>query len=208
MPTMQAYTLHKLSASLVWGMWSISSLGQNLAVRPDLHVGDRWVFHETGTDDGRPIDRRWSREIVEITPDGAIRIKRGDGNLLSFDLSWNPRPANHPEIGHHNFEFPLEVGTKWTYSSSSGERFWYQSRHEVVAFETITVPAGTYECFRLEGENRYDEKYYGERWYLTRWYCPIIRYVAKQHLVLDIRRAGPGSRRVLDSELIRFKAGN
>ena len=127
---------------------------------------------------------------------------------MSFDLSWNIRPADHPEIGHHNFEFPLKVGAKWKYSSPPGERFWYQSHHEVVAFETITVPAGTYECFRLEGENRYDEKYYGETWYLIRWYCPTINYTAKEHLVLDIRRVGPGSRSVLDSELIRFKLGN
>ena len=200
-------TLRKLSTSLIWGIWSLSSLGQNFAPRPDLRVGDRWEFHQTGTDEGKLVDRRWSREIVAITPDGTMRVKGAKGNLLIFDLSWNRRPPTHPDIGPHDFEFPLKVGATWAYSSPLGESFWLQSRHEVVALEKITVPAGTFECFRLEGESRYDEKYYGETWHMIRWYCPAIRYMAKLRVVLDIRRVGPGSRSVLDSDLISFELG-
>lgn len=202
---MQTNTLWRLAAWLIAGAWSMASLGQSVAERPELRVGDRWVFHETGTDAGKEVDRRWSREIVDIASDGVIRVKRRDGNFISFDSSWNPRPADHPDISAHDFEFPLKVGAKWSYSSPPGERFRVQSFHEVMAYERIALPAGTYECFRLEGESRYDEKYYGETWYMTRWYCPAVKYLAKLHIVRNIRViGGPPSRSVLDSELVQF----
>ena len=76
-----------------------------------------------------------------------------------------------------------------------------------MAYERVTVTAGTFDCFRLEGESLYNERAYNEQWYMTRWYCPSIKYVAKLHIVRNIWEPySPPSRSVLDSELVRVRS--
>ena len=78
------------------------------------------------------------------------------------------------------------VGSTWEYASPIGSvdrygrAFERRGEYKVVAFEPVTVPAGTFKCFRVEGVNHMvrafstgDADYkQTERWTITTWYCP------------------------------------
>ena len=177
-----------------------------IADRPGLRPGDQWVFHETGTDAGVSVDRRWSRRVVESLADGMVRVAPPIGDISVFDDSWNPRHPARPEFHPLDFVFPLRVGAEWTFASPPGA-YYQRGNARVAAYETIKVPAGTFECFRLEGESVFNQgKSYSETRRMTRWYCPAVKYMAKLQFELDIWQFyGPGTRKVLASELVDFK---
>ncbi len=206
-------------AIAVIGTYSTPSPAQDIVDKPALNVGDLWVFHETGTEAGRPVDRQWRRRIAETLADGMVRVTPKYKGIDVFDASWNPRDPNHPESWAHDFEFPLRVGAEWTFDSPIGasdkEGLFYRlhGHQKVVAFESITVPAGTFDCFRLEGASyltsatsRSHQTWTNTyMWRMTRWYCPQVKYLAK--LRIDYSAAGASIGAVggtLDSELVRF----
>jgi len=192
---------------------------QNIADKPMLKAGDLWVFHQTGTETGKRVDRQWSLRIAGTLADGMVRVTPKHGGTDVYDGSWNPRHPDHPESWGHDFEFPLRVGAEWTFESpigavdASGLFYRQHGHHKVVAFEPITVPAGTFNCFRLEGASywtsgasRSHQTYTNtEMWRMTRWYCPEVKYLAKLHVEYSAAGAFIGVvGSTLDSELIRF----
>lgn len=84
-----------------------------------------------------------------------------------------------PEEG--TFSWPLEVGKSWTasysYYDGISRRSWNPivAYWKVVAYEDVTVPAGTFKAFRLEsspGTNNAVE--------LTVWYAPDVKLIVKR----------------------------
>jgi hypothetical protein len=89
---------------------------------------------------------------------------------------------------------------------------------KVVAYESITVPAGTFKCFRIEGDSDWINTLAGggfeyvltEKWRITNWYCPDVRYIGKSHTERyiggnDLVRKS--AYRTLDHELIGHRRG-
>lgn len=181
---------------------------QPVAEKPDVQLGDLWVFRQIGTEMGKAVDRRWWRRVAELLPGGTMRVEPVYIGQAVFDESWNPRYSTRSDYPL-DFKFPLRVGGEWSFSSSQGEHF-QDGHHRVVAYETITVPAGTFDCFRLEGVSIYNEKTwkvnYSDTWRMTRWYCPRVKYIAKWHIERNSAvYFGYGlNHDVLDSELIYF----
>jgi hypothetical protein len=113
------------------------------------------------------------------------------------------------------FSIPLRVGAEWSFSSPPWP-YWQHGRHKVVAYESITVPAGTFDCFRIEGVSSWNsgtetggvyrpEFKYNESWEMTRWYCPGVKFLAKLHFVRTQSGVAVGARAsILDSELVHF----
>jgi hypothetical protein len=189
-----------------------------VAQKPDLRVGDEWIFHEVGTVDSQPIDRRWLRRIVESLPDDKFRVQGYVGSEV-VDSSWNPRNLERPDFWPLDFKFPLTVGDSWTFAAPAGafdtvgRIFDQRGEHKVIALESITVPAGTFSCFKIVGESSWVGSYdatladymHVERWNMTRWYCPEIRYMAKLHLERYLGGTlEKGRYDFLDSELTWF----
>src|ERR1700685_3866992 len=125
-------TKWQVAGCLVGALWSLQSFEQGFAAKPDLQVGNRWEFRETGSVSGKDVDRRWSREIVEITSDGMIRVKEADGNVVTCDSSWNPRNPQRPEFYPRDFEFPLSVGARWSFASPPAN-YYQHGGHGVAA---------------------------------------------------------------------------
>jgi len=107
-----------------------------------------WTFHTTGVDDGKAVDYAWRRRIEEILPGDRIRVTpHYEADV--FDSSWNPIYADRPDFIALNFQFPLRVGAAWSYASPAGAStldgrgYEHRGRMNVVAYESITVPAGT-----------------------------------------------------------------
>jgi hypothetical protein len=100
------------SIAIVGAITSASPLlAKSPAGRPDLAVGDTWVFRQRRTEGGHDVDRRWSLSIVERQPDALLRIERGNGAIEFYDESWNRRDPQLPEYR------PLDLRT-----FSSGRR--------------------------------------------------------------------------------------
>ncbi len=190
------------------------SLAQPVADKPDLKVGDQWFFRETVIEGGKEVNRPWMRRIEEFLPDEKMRVRRLAG-IDTYDTSWNPIHPDRPEFWPLDFQFPLRVGAEWSFSSPPG-KYWQHGHHKVVAYESITVPAGTFDCFRLEGVSSWNsgtdtggvyrpEFKYNESWHITKWYCPAVKYVVKLQTERTATGVATGATwRRSDSELIHF----
>ncbi|UCE35948.1 MAG: hypothetical protein JSW00_10300 [Thermoplasmata archaeon] len=79
------------------------------------------------------------------------------------------------------YDFPLTEGKKWTSSHTSStyddDYGWMNSTedidYEVVEIETITVEAGTFECYRIDSEDDYGYTN------TSVWYSPKVKNMVK-----------------------------
>jgi hypothetical protein len=179
---------------------------QQAAEKPKLSIGDRWEFTQSAAD-GKKTP--WSREVVEIPSGGQLRVRLGGGSIADYDDAMNFMPEGKAEYLRLLVKYPLKVGDEWTFSRkfanpSVGE----QGKAKVVAFEPLTVPAGTFQCFRVEADASLTNKAYKENRTWVRWYCPDVKWIAKE--VLETRttsRESGSSSTVETSELVKFTPG-
>lgn len=214
-------TLVWMLVPVIAGLWARPALAQDVANKPELRVGDAWVFRMTGEDDGKAIDTQWRRRIIELLPGDKFRVEP-PYNVDVFDSSWNPIYRDRPDFWPVDYQFPLRVGAAWSYASPvgvstvDGRTYDNHGYMKVVAYESITVPAGTFKCFRIEGESNWiaaiaaadADLMSTEKWRITNWYCPEVRYIGKSHTE---RYSGgsyrKGAYRTLDHELIGHRRG-
>jgi hypothetical protein len=202
-------------------LWSLSTLGQDVADKPDLQLGDKWTFVYWGRAEGKTFSQPWRRQIVEILADDTIRVSPRYGGIDVYDRSRNPRYPKRPTFWPLDFKFPLRVGAEWSYASPPGasttgaQNFEQRGHHKVVSMESIRVGAGTFKCFRIEGESSliisdaYSSDYkYTDSTRMTRWYCPDVKYIAKMHLEYDaVTSFAKGAHSELNYELVDFRSG-
>ena len=80
----------------------------------------------------------------------------------------------------------------------------------MVAQEQITVPAGSYQCYRIDAESTLVQRTYYERRFWKRWYCPVVMWFAKEVLeTITFDRLNPAANGTVveTSELVRFTPG-
>ena len=201
--------------------WMRPAFAQEIANKPELRIGDTWMFHMTGNDDGKTVESAWRRVIVEKLPGDKIRVTP-PYNVDVFDDSWNPIYRDRPDFWPVDYRFPLRVGASWSYASPvgastvDGRSYDNHGNMKVVAYEPITVPAGTFNCFRIEGESYWSaaidatlpDYVFTEKWRITNWYCPDVRFIGKSHTE---RYSGgnfrKGAYRTLDHELVGYRRG-
>jgi hypothetical protein len=173
---------------------------------PARRVGDKWAYEETK--DTQPARRKWSRTVTEILQTGGYVAVRGDRVPLTYDVAGNELDRRGEAYTEQSLHFPMTVGAKWTHdrkTSANSKEIPEKASWEVVAFERISVPAGTFDCFRVFGDIRWingAEPGYARKTY---WYCPSIRGVAAFD---EIKQTWSGSAPVRTvSELVSFKEG-
>ncbi|MGC9161970.1 MAG: hypothetical protein ACP5F9_00260 [Thiomonas sp.] len=139
---------------------------------PDIRVGDRWVFITRTQEE---IDRGdpglvMSNLVTQITPNGEVHVQvqrtnKADSPALmniyskQFDLLSReivPGEAIEYRPAFPQFVFPLSVGKNWKDVVTQSQPEWdLQTKLgvsvSVEAEETVTVPAGTFHTFRLQG---------------------------------------------------------
>lgn len=156
------------------------------ADRPDVRVGDRWLFSAQSASASAASSRAW--EITAVTAAGIEGSEDGLPLRLTLELNVLDSPRTR-ESNPRWLSFPLSVGKRWRYDShwefkAKGSRGRLSGRVEVVSFEKIAVPAGTFDAFRitareaLSGRSPIGTDYAGE---VTRtyWYAPAARAVVK-----------------------------
>jgi hypothetical protein len=166
-------------------MFSAAASAQQ-ADRPPIEVGDRWEFVVWYSVPATTPNRIWI--VTGTAHDGIDATENGEPLRLTVDLgvldgptqaSSNPRPL----------DFPLTVGKRWEYDNRwtfKPKRSKGSARVDVVvaAYESVRVPAGTFDAFRLESRERLsgmspiNSRYDGETT-RTYWYAPAARAIVK-----------------------------
>jgi hypothetical protein len=166
------------------------------AERPEWKIGDKWSFK--ASDGPPPVESTWTREVKALLPDGKFQVQTKDGGLLTFDGETNSLDSRGPEYSWKRFSFPMFVGKKWTYRRQTGRppaNGYESGSWEVKAYERLTVPAGTFGCFRVQGTiwSTYNSVLYGQaaaNQEVTYWYCPAVKWFARMKVYRDNKWEG------------------
>ncbi len=129
--------------------------------------------------------------IGPARPDGGYLVVFGDGRTQKRDANFQVEPEAGAEFKVPWNRWPLRVGDRWTWEvpvkveagngTATGGR-------EVVSAEKVVVPAGEFECLKIESQDtrmiydarRMSRPNYSSSRDTTTWYCPSIRHFAKQ----------------------------
>jgi hypothetical protein len=186
-----------LAVLLVWPVPALAQTGDGDGVK----VGDRWSYDvkDDATGDLRQAMTVTVTEVSdkEITARVAVRGKER-ANTVIFALDWgridDGRWRNRPAgIG---IKTPLELGKEWRsdvngQSLQSGMVLRSTGVAKVVAQESVTTPAGTFDTFRVEATIRQisgKDQTRSSTVQETSWYAPAVRRWVKRKT--EIRSEG------------------
>ena len=189
------------------------ALAQPVAEKPDWKVGDYWEFRQATKKPGIGSDEEttWSRRIEGFLPNDRIQIRFENGKIEQYDSALNfifVREGIEDQI-RILAQYPLKAGAEWTFARKAGSMAGTENGSaKIVAYESITVPAGTFACYRIDSVADYANKAYSEHRVWNRWYCPEVKWIAKERLETTIRHPiNPGGTTVATSELVKFTPG-
>ncbi|MDO8479204.1 MAG: M48 family metallopeptidase [Candidatus Rokubacteria bacterium] len=111
--------------------------------------------------------------VVESGPGRTATVTTGLGLVESRDSTGAWRRFTPPL---QEFKWPLQVGDSWTdmvaVEESSGRKQTVQMKAEVVSYESVVVPAGTFMAYKIVTA-------LGGRRYREVWYAPETKTVVK-----------------------------
>lgn len=217
-----------------------SALAQSLgrADRPELKIGDTWVYQQL---DARTGEKRGAgTQVLEALSDDRIVVRSGSLDRQGREMSgtriytrdWNLTEVKAGDTVTFTaqpawayYQFPIEVGKTWdakfvTTSLSrtrSGERAGgernsrWQWKVRVEGVESVTVPAGTFDAFKLRYEGYFDVSESPRTWNGSRsetlWYAPAVKRHVKFEFEERASWAGGSSYDHVRVELVSFKPG-
>jgi len=157
-----------------------------VADRPVTRVGDQWRFAAYYSVPSTTPNRTW--QITAVTPEGMEGTENGEPLRLTQELNVLESPRGK-ESNPRLLAFPLAVGKKWQFESDwefkpKNSRGKYAVRVVVAAYEKVSVPAGSFDAFKLtarealSGTSPIGSKYSGEAT-RTYWYAPAARAIVK-----------------------------
>ena len=165
----------------------------------DIRVGDRWVYDSKDDITGFPIST-YTSLVTEVSPKEIVTrvIFKGRSNgFVVFDRDWNrlvigqQNQKYNPSDGH-GIRWPLAVGKEWrleftTSNTQTGVNTKSSSLAKVVAQETVTTLAGTFETFKIDRQikefNTADpSKYFDEEMFM--WFAPQINHWVRRTLIV------------------------
>ncbi len=162
-----------------------AALAQPVA-RPDVRVGDQWQFAVYDSVPTRVPSRSWI--VTAVSPAGIEATENGEPLRLTPDLNVLDSPRSS-ETNPGLLRFPLEVGQRWSYKSNwtfkaKGSTGAIAMAVEVQARERVTVPAGTFDAFRLHARGKLGgtspiNSTYDAGTTTTYWYAPSARAIVK-----------------------------
>src|SRR5215470_7613145 len=144
------------------GLWPHAVAAQSPEPANDAaQVGDRWVYDTKDEITGFPKDT-YSQVVTEVSPKEIIvsltfRGKNGS-SLIAYDQNWDrldmPNIRFSPNDGQ-GIRPPLAVGKEWRANyearvTQTGAATKGSVISKVVAQESITTPAGTFDTFKIE----------------------------------------------------------
>jgi len=139
------------------------------AQAPTWGVGDSWIFRGTANRPGT---------FTVTTVDADAYSVREDNDGRSSLVRISRTLEIEPPYSHRTyFMWPLRVGATWSYQFH-GDTFTGSDRYTVTTYERVTVPAGTFDAFRIAVRECATERpsvCVG----LTIWYAPTVKWYVK-----------------------------
>jgi len=164
----------------VIGLMSSGVLAQE-AQRPGIEsftVGESWEWKEKRVADAEPDKVLMeSFDIRTVVLDaGAKKFeKKFAGGSKTEAIEQADSKANEKPFR----KWPLMVGAKWEYeenwTSGDGTTGYTKQDVEVVAFEKVTVPSGTYSAFKIVHRGVFKNARGGGAMNDTFWYAPELK---------------------------------
>lgn len=199
MQTTEYFTcsIRLLHSALIGTLLSFAANSSGLAQsadRPIWQVGDTWTFRVTnGPLTSRPgyltatrqdvireaRDGGYVMESTDVESDGTRKAPR----KLQFTLDMNRlfKVSGQSDLVEAKmFAFPMQSGARWEadFPADRGVRHW---EVEVVGRESIIVPAGTFNAFKIVAKmTRTTEGGGWGGWERNIWYAPEIRRYVKR----------------------------
>lgn len=184
---------------------------------PRWKSGDRWEYSQTGRF-GEGVTT-WSREVLNANANGTLLVQTQSGGKMVFDVNGNSIDRRGASYTWKRFEFPMYVGRRWSYDrqtagvNSQGHE---EGAYEVERVETITVPAGTFECMRVQGTTygNWDSALsLSKGWNnsitkTTYWYCPEVGWAAKWIIESQAYKSAPWDRQESVLTSFRYRSQN
>jgi hypothetical protein len=147
----------------------------------DFREGEQWTWRRVDELTNVETSTSWRRSVVE---DDEQMFLSSSKRLFTIDqiyqgLGWR--------------EWPLQIGKTWEYatnwSSPAGDPGTTVEDAEVVAYESVTVPAGKFMAFRIEYKGHWNlTDSAGHRWTGdvadTYWYAPGVKADVKHRFVI------------------------
>ncbi len=177
--------------------------GSRLVNKPDLRMGDSWVFHY-------PYSQRKETRTIKNIKDNLIHVTapQNDCRMTTFTytLEWaqvevcgftsprRPGPITF-DPPQQFMPFPVWPGKQWSikYTIWPGSVTYY-AEGKAIGWETITVPAGTFEALKIEVTITAR----GQPLPRSMWYAPEVNNFIKA-VVVEPQR---------DFELENYKSGD
>lgn len=159
--------------------------------------GDHWVFESRDEILGTVTATRQST-ITDVTAkDITVRLTNNgqpEGNNFIYDRSWNLIDRGDVRFSPNDgegFRAPLTVGKTWTFKSNyvttkTGDSWTRSGTSKVVAQESVTTKAGTFDTFKIETSATQFNVANPSRvtkFVLTVWHAPSINHWVKRTYV-------------------------
>jgi hypothetical protein len=127
--------------------------------------------------------------------DKEIIVQLQNKNSSEKALRFYTREWNSVDVGDTKFDpfypeykFPMSVGDAWNqeYKTSDNHGASYSSfvRAKIVALEKVTVPAGTFDAYRIERDieaRSASANANSTKGHITTWYAPAVKkYVRRE----------------------------
>jgi hypothetical protein len=164
----------------------------------EVQVGDAWVYDNKDEITGLPLST-YTSLVAEVSPKEIVTnvIVKGNNNrgLVVFDHDWNRLVINNQKFNpsdSHGIRWPLSVGKEWrlefiTRNTQTGVNTKSSSLSKVVAQETVTTPAGTFETFKIDRQvkqfNIADPSRYQDV-QVVMWFAPQINHWVRRTFIV------------------------
>lgn len=157
-----------------------------MADYPVLAPGDTWTIRYS---DGTKAKRKFLREengilvfeVSQASPRGDVsrgflHLNRDLATMKMLDTSGAELQRFEPHsLG---LQFPLVLGKEWQGRCRKFEEGkdagTFVGIYKVVGIESVTVPSGTFQTFRVQGQT-YEIREPDRRWRFVHWYAPEVR---------------------------------
>jgi hypothetical protein len=182
--------LKRFAAAVTLGLITLGGTAQAQdkgAERPNVKVGDRWVFVMRSTAGEKLLERAWV--VTSVSPTRIEGTENGKPLALTPDLNMIESPREK-ESNLSELSFPLEVGKQWSFVNDyvfNDPIFGtLQGRSKcsvaVLGYEKVQVPAGEFDAFKLELKSTWvsPNNPAGGESDFTYWYAPAVRAVVKK----------------------------
>jgi hypothetical protein len=170
---------------LIFAILTSPALAQT-ADRPAVKVGDEWQFMQYTVAPIQNPNFVWV--ITSVTPIVIAGTSNGQPLTLTPDLNIIESPTRKFS-DRRQLSFPLAIGKSWNYTTDnhfkdgSGD-IRMDARVTVAAYEKVTVRAGQFDAFKLEGTGKWVRQAAPDAGAVefaeTYWYAPSARAIVKQ----------------------------